>query len=123
MDRQKDLQRRRKRKSASTRRKVLARPGRARIAVFRSNRYIYAQVIDDSRGHTVASASSRENGLGEPAEGLSGKTGLAHSVGVALAERAKAAGVEKVVFDRRYYKYHGRIKALAEGARKGGLKF
>lgn len=95
---------------------------RPRLAIYRSNKYIYAQVIDDAVGRTLAAASSREKDLAAPEEG-GGKTGIAHSVGLALADRAKAAGVEAVVFDRRFYKYHGRVKALAEGARKGGLKF
>ena len=129
MKRERELRRRRIRKSASTRRKVLRRPGRPRLSVFRSNKYIYAQVIDDSKGATLAAASSREKDLGATSndgEGdakNSGKVGVAFGVGQALAQRAKDAGVDKVVFDRRYYKYHGRVKALAEGARKGGLEF
>lgn len=123
MNRHKDRRRRRDRKSRSNRRKILRRGGRPRLAVFRSSRYIYAQVIDDVAGRTLAAASSREAELGKPAEGLSSKTGVAASVGVALAERALKAGVEAVVFDRRYYKFHGRVKALAEAARKQGLKF
>jgi large subunit ribosomal protein L18 len=85
--------------------------------VYRSNKYIYAQLIDDAAGQTLAQANSREEGL----DGL----GLEASktVGQRLAERAKGAGVEAVVFDRGGYRYHGNVKALADGAREGGLKF
>lgn len=120
---ERELRRKRIRKSGSRRRKLLRRTDRPRLAVFRSNKYIYAQVIDDAQGKTLASASSRDGGLASPEEGMSGKVGAAFSVGQELARRAKEAGIEKVVFDRRYYKYHGRVKALADGARKGGLDF
>ena len=91
---------------------------RPRLSVFRSAKYIYAQVIDDTTGHTLAAASSREADLaaGTPVE-------EAHAVGRAIAERAKAAGVETCVFDRGGYRYHGGVRALAEGAREGGLRF
>jgi len=96
--------------------------GRPRLSVFRSSKQIYAQVIDDARGHTIAAASSLEKTLRE-----SMKTGAtvdaARRVGKELAERAKKAGVDKVVFDRGGYMYHGRVKALADGAREGGLEF
>ena len=88
-----------------------------RLSVFRSSRYIYAQVIDDTLGRTLAAASSREAGL----SGGPGKTAVAHRVGIAIAERAKQAGVARVVFDRGGYRYHGRVRSLAEGAREGGL--
>jgi large subunit ribosomal protein L18 len=90
---------------------------RPRLSVFRSSRYIYAQVIDDATGRTLASASSREPGL---ADG-DGKVAAAEAVGKRLAERAKAAGVTQVVLDRGGYRYHGRVRSLAEGARAGGL--
>jgi len=90
---------------------------RPRLSVFRSTKYIYAQVIDDTSGRTLASASSREAGL---AAGT-GKVDTARSVGRALASRAKAAGVSAVVLDRGGYRYHGRVRSLAEGAREGGL--
>jgi large subunit ribosomal protein L18 len=90
---------------------------RPRLSVFRSAKHIYAQVVDDTTGRTLAAASSREPSL---ASG-DGKTGPAHGVGVALAERAKAAGVTSVVLDRAGYQYHGRVRSLAEGAREGGL--
>jgi large subunit ribosomal protein L18 len=96
--------------------------GRARLSVFRSSKHIYAQVIDDARGETLASASSLEKNMRESA-----KTGAnveaAKAVGKLVAERALQKGVEAVVFDRGSYLYHGRIKALADAAREGGLKF
>ena len=93
---------------------------RPRLAVFRSLNHIYAQVIDDTSGTTVAAASSLETGL----KGSDGtKVDDAKRVGQLLAERAKAAGVEKVVFDRAGFKYHGRVRSLAEAAREAGLDF
>jgi len=89
---------------------------RPRLSVFRSTKFIYAQVIDDSTGRTLAAASSREPGL----EG-SGRVAVARAVGKAVAGRAKAAGVSAVVLDRGGYRYHGRVRSLAEGAREGGL--
>ena len=91
---------------------------RPRLSVRRSLAHIYAQVIDDNTGTTIAAASDAD----VDAKGKK-KTDVAFLVGKTLAERAKAKGVEKVVFDRRDKKYHGRVKAVAEGARKGGLKF
>ena len=90
------------------------------MAVFRSINQIYAQVIDDSTGHTLASASSMEAAV-KSAGGT--KTERAKQVGSLIGERAKAAGVEKVVFDRSGFKYHGRIRSLADGARESGLEF
>jgi large subunit ribosomal protein L18 len=96
--------------------------GRPRLSIFRSGKHIYAQVIDDGQGRTLAAASSIEKPM---REGL--KTGAdkdaATAVGKLVAERALAAGVSKVVFDRGPYLYHGRVKALAEAAREGGLSF
>ncbi len=91
-----------------------------RLNVFRSNKQIYAQIINDEKGITVVSASSREKEL---AEKKITKAERAKEVGKLVAEKAKEAGIEKVVFDRNGYLYHGRIKSLAEGAREGGLKF
>ena len=89
-----------------------------RFSVFRSNKHIYAQLVDDVAGHTVVAASSLEK------ESISGNpTEVSKIVGQRLAERAKEAGIEKVVFDRNGYRYHGRIKALADGARTNGLQF
>jgi large subunit ribosomal protein L18 len=93
---------------------------RPRLAVFRSNNHIYAQVIDDASGRTLATASTVEAGLRGSKET---KTAEAASVGKLLAERAKSAGVERVVFDRAGFRYHGRIKSLADAAREAGLDF
>lgn len=90
-----------------------------RLSVFRSNKAIYAQVIDDVRGLTLVAASSREAGVDAKAK----KVDQATSVGRILAEKAKAAGITSVVFDRGGYLYHGRVKALADGAREAGLQF
>lgn len=92
---------------------------RPRLSVFRSNKEIYVQVIDDNAGKTLASASSRDKEI--DVKGT--KTEIANAVGKAIAEKAKKAGVESVAFDRGGNLYHGRVKALAEGAREGGLKF
>jgi large subunit ribosomal protein L18 len=93
---------------------------RPRLAVFRSINQIYAQVIDDTTGHTLASASSMEAQV-KTAGGT--KTERAKQVGALIGDRAQAAGIERVVFDRAGFKYHGRIRALAEGAREAGLEF
>ena len=95
-------------------------PARPRLAVFRSLNHIYAQVIDDTSGRTLAAASSLEAGL-RGADRT--KTDDAKRVGQLVAERAKAAGVDQVVFDRAGFQYHGRVRSLAEGAREGGLDF
>jgi large subunit ribosomal protein L18 len=96
--------------------------GRPRLSVFRSSQHIYAQVIDDAQGRTLAAASSIEKGLkGELKTGAD--KDAAAAVGKLLAERAKEAGVTQVVFDRGPYLYHGRVKALADAAREGGLDF
>ena len=91
--------------------------GRMRLSVFRSAKYIYAQVIDDRTGRTVAEANSKSLGV------AGNKTDQAVAVGRAVADRAKEAGVTRVVFDRGPYRYHGRVRALAEAAREGGLEF
>ena len=111
------------RRTAKVRRNIrLAAGSRARLSVFRSSRYIYAQVIDDAKGETVASASSLEKDMRG-----SLKTGAnieaAKAVGKRVAERAAAKGVKEVVFDRGGYLYHGRVKALADAARESGLSF
>ena len=96
--------------------------GRLRLSVFRSGRHIYGQVIDDSAGRTLVAASTLDKTLkGELKTGAD--KDAARRVGQLLAERAKAAGIETVMFDRGGYKYHGRVKALADGAREGGLQF
>ena len=105
------------RRHARVRKQVRGTAERPRLAVFRSNRHISAQVIDDRAGRTLAAASSNEADLREG----SGNKDSAAKVGKLVAERAKAAGVQAVVFDRGAYLYHGRVKAVAEGARAGGL--
>ena len=109
----------RDRRHARVRKHLSGSTDRPRLAVYRSNRYIYAQVIDDVAGHTVAAASSQEKDL--RSKTLTVET--ASEVGKLVAERAKAAGVSTVVFDRGGYKFHGRIKALADAAREAGLEF
>ena len=113
----------RKVRQARVRKKVSGTPERPRLSVFRSLKHIYAQVIDDTTGRTIAAASSQE-ALKSNAEAVSGtKTDVSAAVGKALADRALAAGVTRVVFDRGGCKYHGRVKALADGSREGGLQF
>ncbi len=117
------------------RKKVVGTAERPRLAVFRSNRHIYAQLIDDRAARTIASASdatieaasgadgAKKDASGDgAAEAESGKTARAREVGKALAASARAAGIERAVFDRGGRLYHGRVRALAEGAREGGLK-
>ncbi|WP_418723392.1 50S ribosomal protein L18 [Dysosmobacter welbionis] len=99
--------------------KISGTPEMPRLNVFRSEANIYAQVIDDVNGVTLASASSLDKAI----EGYGGNIAAATAVGKLVAERAKAKSIETVVFDRGGYLYHGRVKALAEGAREGGLKF
>jgi large subunit ribosomal protein L18 len=111
-------QKMRRRRHNRVRNKVTGTPERPRLTVFRSNRGIYAQVIDDLAGRTLASASSAE--LKE--QGLN-KVEQAEKVGELLGARAKERNIERVVFDRGSYLYHGRVRALAEGARKGGIQF
>ena len=99
--------------------KISGTPEMPRLNVFRSEANIYAQIIDDTKGVTLVSASS----LDKAVEGYGGNIAAATAVGKLVAERAKAKGIETVVFDRGGYLYHGRVKALAEGAREGGLQF
>lgn len=101
------------------RKNVIGTAERPRLRVFKSSKHIYAQIIDDTKGHTLASMTSLHVDTSGDEE--KGKCALAHKVGMLLAEKAKAVGVEAVVFDRGGYIYHGRVKALSDGARKGGL--
>ena len=96
---------------------------RPRLAVFKSSRYIYAQVIDDHKGKTLVQANSRESEIQGKFEGGPTTKSAARSVGEVVGERAKEKGIETVVFDRGGYQYHGRVKEIAEGARSKGLKF
>ena len=107
------------RRKLRVRKKVSGTAERPRLSVFRSARHIYAQAIDDVAGRTLAFASSREKALA----GEGSKTEKASAVGRAVAERLKEKGVERVVFDRNGYRYHGRVKAVAEAAREAGLDF
>ena len=111
---------RRQRIKMRIRKKVSGSVERPRMSVFRSNKQIYVQLVDDLKGHTIVSASSREEGIS--AAGVC-KIDQAKKVGDLAAKKALAAGVKKVVFDRGGYLYHGRVKAVAEGAREGGLDF
>jgi large subunit ribosomal protein L18 len=112
----------RKRRHQRVRRRISGTAERPRLSVFRSLKHIYAQVIDDEQGHSLVTASTLESDLCDQLASLD-KTAQAKVVGQALAERATAKGINKVVFDRGGYKYHGRVKALAEAAREGGLEF
>ena len=114
----KDL--RRLRIKRGIRKKISGTPERPRLSVFRSNKAIYAQLIDDVNGVTLVNSSSLSKDL-KDSEGS--KSDISKLVGKTVAEKAKSQGIESVIFDRNGYKFHGRIKALAEGAREGGLQF
>ncbi|HEX4430234.1 MAG TPA: 50S ribosomal protein L18 [Frankiaceae bacterium] len=105
------------------RKRVTGSTARPRLVVTRSARHIYAQVVDDTRGHTLASASTLDVTLRGAGNSVGDKSKAAAAVGALIAERAKAAGIDAVVFDRGGRKYHGRIAALADGAREAGLRF
>ncbi|WP_457570234.1 50S ribosomal protein L18 [Desulfurobacterium sp.] len=109
-------------KHRRVRKKVFGTPERPRLAVYKSLKHMYAQIIDDTKGHTLVAASTVDKEVREKIKGLS-KTEAARVVGQVIAERAKAKGITAVVFDRGGFIYHGRIKAIAEGAREGGLEF
>ena len=117
-----DLRARRQRRHRRVRARVQGSPTRPRLAVFRSLSHIYAQVIDDTAGHTLASASTLEKEVRAQLKN-GGNRKAAELVGARIADKAKQAGIEAVAFDRAGYRYHGRVKALAEAARAGGLKF
>ena len=116
-------QARRIRRKRRVRKKVSGSPDRPRLTVFRSHQNIFAQIIDDSAGRTLVASSTVEKPVCEKLSGNAGNSDAAKVVGETLASRAAQAGIEKVVFDRNGYAFHGRIRALAEAARKGGLKF
>lgn len=104
------------------RKKVFGTASRPRLSVFRSLKHIYAQIIDDTTGNTLAaSASTEQTILGD--NGLKGKSNVAKAVGMLVAKRAKEKGIEKVVFDRNGFLYHGRVKSVSDGAREAGLDF
>ncbi len=114
---------RRQRAHLRLRNRVQGTPARPRLAVYKSLRYIYAQVIDDLNGRTLAHASSAEPELKQALKGAGGNVDAARQVGETIAQRAKTQGVEKVVFDRGGAIYHGKVKAVADGARAKGLEF
>jgi large subunit ribosomal protein L18 len=118
-DSKKLFERRKKRNRFNLRRMAKGKP---RLSVFRSSKHIYVQIIDDEGGRTLAAASTMEKDVRAKLKTSANKE-AASIVGQAIAERAKKAGIEEVVFDRGGYNYHGRIRALAEGAREGGLRF
>ena len=117
-NKQKDI--RRSRRRTGIRKRVIGTPERPRLAIYRSLNHMYAQVIDDLAGVTLASASTRDKGF---KAGGSGNSEAAKKVGEIIAEKAKSVGVSRVVFDRGGFRYHGRIQALADAARGGGLDF
>ena len=112
----------RKRRHVRIRGRVSGSPERPRLNVYRSANHIYAQVVDDTRGHTLVAASTTEPGLRESLKAVRGVE-AARQVGLLVGQRAKEAGITKVVFDRGGWLYHGRVKSLAEGARESGLEF
>jgi len=122
MDHQKAKHKRQLRRRHHVRRKIVGTAERPRLSVFRSSKHIYAQLIDDLSGATLAAASSLAADV-KGATPYGGNVKAAKAVGKALAEKAKAAGVAKAAFDRGHYRYHGRVKALADAAREGGLQF
>ncbi|NLJ64417.1 MAG: 50S ribosomal protein L18 [Christensenellaceae bacterium] len=122
MFKKRDKNAQRRIRHARIRRKISGTPEVPRLCVFRSNNYIYAQVIDDTKGFTIAQASSMEEALKKKAEGKN-KVETSKLVGKTVAERAMEAGVTSVVFDRGGYVYKGRVASLADGAREAGLKF
>ena len=111
---------RRLRRIKRVKKKVRGTPERPRLCVFRSNKHFYAQIIDDTKGHTLCSASTLE--LKDKLQ-KTWNVEAAREVGRLIAKKALEKGIKKVVFDRRFYKYHGKVKACAEGAREGGLEF
>ncbi len=112
----------RKRRHLRIRKKVFGTPERPRLAVYRSNKHIYAQIIDDTKGHTLVAASTLDKELRDKLQKTWNKE-AAREVGKLIGKRAVEKGIKKVVFDRGGYKYHGRIKELADGAREAGLEF
>ncbi len=121
MDKQSVKATRRRRRRVGIRKRIAGTPDRPRLSIYRSLNHIYCQVIDDLQGKTLVSASTRDKDAA--GSGATGNVAAAAGVGELIAQRAKAAGVSKVVFDRGGFQYHGRIKALADAARKAGLEF
>lgn len=123
MDRAKRKLQRRQRAHIRVRGRVAGSSDRPRLAVYKSARYIYAQIIDDQKGETLAQANSREGEARAKLKGGAKTKSAAHLVGELIGQRAKGKGIESVVFDRGGYQYHGRVKEVAEGARSAGLEF
>jgi len=121
-NKQRQVQARRRRRAHRVRHRMFGTVERPRLAVFRSSKHIYAQMIDDNTGRTLVSASTRDKEVREQVP-YGGNKAAAAVVGRLVAERAKAAGIDRICFDRRSYKYHGRVAALAEAAREAGLSF
>jgi large subunit ribosomal protein L18 len=119
-----NIKEKRERRHRRVRAKIFGTKNRPRLCVFRSNKHIYAQLVDDEAGHVLISASDLELKHKKAVKkNMTRKVALAYEVGKLIAKKAKEKGIEKVVFDRGGYKYHGRVKAIAEGAREEGLKF
>jgi large subunit ribosomal protein L18 len=122
MDKQKEKQGRQQRRRFRVRKRLRGDGERPRLSVFRSQKHVYCQVIDDQAGKTLASASTKDKGLRD-AVAKGGNKEAAAAIGRSIAERALAAGIKAVRFDRGHYKYHGRVAALADAAREAGLSF
>ncbi len=122
MDHSRSILRQRQRRRFRVRRSIRGTTERPRLTIFRTHKHIYAQVVDDSTGRTLASASSMDKALRDGL-GFGGNKHAAAAIGKAVAERAKAAGVSQVCFDRGSFRYHGRVAVLAEAARAAGLQF
>lgn len=114
---------RRVRRKKHVRKTVSGSPARPRLTVFRSNKNMYAQIIDDAEGRTLVSASTQEKDVSKKLSGAAGNRAAAQLVGETLASKAVEKGIKQVVFDRNGYAYHGRVRELAEAARKAGLEF
>ena len=119
MKRAQDTTRKRQKRKASIRKKISGTPERPRLTVYKSNSYTYVQAIDDAAGATLAAASNLE----KEQRGMGNKVAALEKLGALIAERLKAKNVTAVVFDRNGYRYHGKVKAVAEGARKAGIRF
>jgi len=122
MNHEKTISHQRQRRGFRVRNRIKRDSTRPRLSVHRSHKHMYAQIIDDARGHTLVAASTTDKAIAEESA-YGGNKNAAQAVGKALAERALAAGIKEVAFDRREYKYHGRVAALAEAAREAGLTF
>ena len=122
MNQRKNIQVRRQRRQHHVRRRLFGTSERPRLSIFRSSKHIYAQVVNDANGTTLAAASTLDPEI-RAQKSYGGNKAAASVVGRVIAERAKQAGIDKICFDRRSYKYHGRVEALAQAAREAGLQF